>query len=248
MDEQNYYSTIPTELLECGKPTKAVLYGIITSYARKNGRCWASNSTLAKRIGVKSDKTVSRYIQELIKEKWINSEIVVTEGNRRYLSIGRVLESTTYGTTEHEGSGTVEHTSNISISNIKSNKYTNVYVETLKNVYDLYCKLFDKNPNTYKLTDKRKLKLKARLKDIGEEQLIKAITNTSASNFHRGDNDRGWQADLDWIIKSYEQVEKLASMEKRSGSSFVAKDGTILSDANSLRRYEEYQQRLKETK
>jgi hypothetical protein len=71
---------------------------------------------------------------------------------------------------------------------------------------------FAKNPNTYKLTDKRKAKIRARLKDAGKAMLEQAIINTSSSPFHMGDNDRGWCADLDYIVRSYEQVEKLAAM------------------------------------
>ena len=65
------------------------------------------------------------------------------------------------------------------------------------------------------MTDKRKQKIQARLKDAGIEMLIKAIVNTASSSFHTGDNDRGWHADLDFIVRSYEQVERLAGMDKQ---------------------------------
>lgn len=94
----------------------------------------------------------------------------------------------------------------------KRNKEDNNNVETQR-VYDLFVSLFNKNPNTYKLTDKRKLKIKSRLKDAGIEMLEEAITKTSKSKFHNGDNDRGWCADLDFIIRSYEQVERLSQLK-----------------------------------
>lgn len=81
-------------------------------------------------------------------------------------------------------------------------------------VYDHFIKQFDKNPSLYKLTDKRKLKIKARLKDAGKDLLLKAIDNVAASPWHMGDNDRGWTADLDYIVRSYEQVEKWGSEAK----------------------------------
>lgn len=93
---------------------------------------------------------------------------------------------------------------------VRSKKeYKNTLVE-VEATYDLYLQVFNKDRNKYKLTDKRKSKLKARLKDAGREMLEQAIRNTAASKFHTGDNDRGWSADLDFIIRSYEQVEKLA--------------------------------------
>lgn len=75
-------------------------------------------------------------------------------------------------------------------------------------IYDFYIEQFEKNANKYKLTKQRKAKIKSRLKDAGSEMLRDAIRNTANSPFHRGDNDRGWEANLDWIIRSYEQVEK----------------------------------------
>ena len=97
----------------------------------------------------------------------------------------------------------------------KNKELRNIYIVETQSVYDLYIKKFHKNPNTYKLTDKRKQKIQARLKDAGIEMLIKAIVNTASSSFHTGDNDRGWHADLDFIVRSYEQVERLAGMDKQ---------------------------------
>lgn len=85
-----------------------------------------------------------------------------------------------------------------------------------QSVYDLYIKLFDKNPKTYKLTDKRKAKIRTRLKDAGYEMLVKAIESVADMPFYRGDNDRGWKADLDFIINSYEKVERLSQLSEES--------------------------------
>lgn len=88
-------------------------------------------------------------------------------------------------------------------------------VETLKGVqqlYELFIKLWDKNPNQYTLTPARKKKLATRIKQNGLEQVKQAIEATAQSDWHMGDNDRGWIADLDFIIRSQEQVEKLSQM------------------------------------
>jgi hypothetical protein len=77
-------------------------------------------------------------------------------------------------------------------------------------VFNFYVRAFNA-PQT-KLSDQRKLKIKARLKDCGKETILIAITNTANSPFHTGDNDRGWKANIDFIIKSYEQVEKLSEL------------------------------------
>jgi hypothetical protein len=100
----------------------------------------------------------------------------------------------------------------------KNNNASNDTAESSKqiqHVYDYFIKQFDSNPAQYRLTPKRKTKIKARLKDCGQETLTKAIDNVAASGFYRGDNDRNWKADLDFITRSYEQVEKLSQLDTK---------------------------------
>jgi hypothetical protein len=98
----------------------------------------------------------------------------------------------------------------------KDTKSSQVPVGTVTAIYDLYVREFNAGAR-YKLSDSRKLKIRARLRDAGEDMLRRAISNTANSQWHRGDNDRGWTADLDYIIRSYEQVEKLANMHESGG-------------------------------
>lgn len=80
-------------------------------------------------------------------------------------------------------------------------------------VLNYWCQRFAKDQKRYKLTKKRIAKIEARLKDAGAEMLKKAIDNASQDYFYRGDNDRGWIADIDYITRSYEIVEKLANLQ-----------------------------------
>lgn len=85
--------------------------------------------------------------------------------------------------------------------------------ETAQKVLNYWCKQFAKDQKRYKLTKKRIAKIEARLKDAGAEMLKKAIDNASQDYFYRGENDRGWIADIDYITRSYEIVEKLANLQ-----------------------------------
>lgn len=78
-------------------------------------------------------------------------------------------------------------------------------------VFNFYVMKFQ-SPQT-KLSNTRKSKIRQRLNDAGKEMLLKAIDNTSRSPHHRGDNDRGWKANIDFIIRSYEQVERLSELD-----------------------------------
>lgn len=85
----------------------------------------------------------------------------------------------------------------------------------IQDVFDFYVQEFGSSRSHIKLSDSRKNKIKARLIDAGMEMVKEAITRTAKSPFHRGDGQRGWKADLDWIVKSYENVEKMANHENR---------------------------------
>jgi hypothetical protein len=104
----------------------------------------------------------------------------------------------------------VKVNANVNVKANNSDSINRIGVET-RRVYDAFVTAFEKDPNTYQLTTKRKQKIKCRLDDAGVEMLLTAIEKTAADPFYRGDNDRGWVADLDFIIRSYEQVERLAN-------------------------------------
>lgn len=112
-------------------------------------------------------------------------------------------------------------TNNIDIDNIEDNiedKGAGVKEkesQEMERVYAHYLDRFGTTAGRYKLTDKRKAKLRSRLQDCGADMLCDAIDHARADYFYNGDNDRGWKADLDFIIRSYENVEKLANLTPR---------------------------------
>lgn len=87
--------------------------------------------------------------------------------------------------------------------------------QEMEHVYKHYLDQFGTTAGRYKLTDKRKAKLKSRLQDCGADMICDAIDHARADYFYNGDNDRGWKADLDFILRSYENVEKLANLTPR---------------------------------
>lgn len=116
--------------------------------------------------------------------------------------------------TEARQKATSEATSEATLTRIKKkNSITNVILVEARRAFDLYIELFNKNPNQTKLTKARLEKLRLRIKQNGYEQLEAAIRATAASDWHRGNNNSGWKADLDYIIRSQEQVERLSQLE-----------------------------------
>lgn len=71
-------------------------------------------------------------------------------------------------------------------------------------ILDFYNKCADSCNITkcVKLTDKRKVAIRARVKEYGLDKVYKAIQRCSASSFCNGHNDRNWRADFDFVFNA----------------------------------------------
>lgn len=81
---------------------------------------------------------------------------------------------------------------------VKNDKNINIYMSEFN-------KLFERQ---FRVTAGRTRKLKTRLETYSMDQILKSLENLSKSPFHRGVNDRGWQADPDFLIRNDEQIDK----------------------------------------
>lgn len=66
-------------------------------------------------------------------------------------------------------------------------------------------------PRVLKLTDKRKMKIRVRFEEMkfSYETLQEVFDKCEASFFMRGDNNRGWKADFDWIFTNSQNWVKV---------------------------------------
>ena len=184
--------------------------------------CYASNDYLAEFCQC-SKRKVSEAISKLIKCGYIYVQNF--DGRKRELK-------SRLSNFERQTSKKCEANSqNLLQSNIENNIDNNIdkkerkegegnkenedQSQEMERVYTHYLNTFGTTAGRYKLTDKRKAKLKSRLQDCGADMIIDAIDHARADYFYNGDNDRGWKADLDFIIRSYENTEKLANLTPR---------------------------------
>lgn len=216
-----YASLLGKELAGGVKATNChvLVYGAIEAHCFGGNGCTASNATIAAETGLK-ESTVKTIVCMLCRSLWISIE---RNENGMRKKMDPLLEPLIpiHGAlipihAKRESPLTI-----INNNNKQLNNNTSKDLAATQRVFDHYVKLFNAS-QTYKLSDGRRRKLQARLSDAGEALLTKAITNTANSAWHRGENDRGWKADLDFIIRSYEQVERLANLdgpEENSGKS-----------------------------
>lgn len=204
----------------------------VFSFKWDNRDPWPSNATISKRANC-SPETVRSHIRQLEKKRLLK-RIPRTGSSNCYDFTGLVArleelaETTTHVSSKsphapdgiHQArsiqSTTKEDALNKDTLTRRSDKLTAsndaTDLEQVRLVYGHYLKQFGNDPSRYKLTASRKTKIKARLKDAGYEMLIQAIDNTAANNFYRGENERGWKADLDFITRSYEKTERLSQL------------------------------------
>lgn len=89
MDQPNYFAIIPANVRydEELKPNAKLLYGELTALCNRDGFCWAGNDYFAGLYKV-DNKTISRWISQLVNGNYITTEVMKSEGNKRkiYLS------------------------------------------------------------------------------------------------------------------------------------------------------------------
>lgn len=113
--------------------------------------------------------------------------------------------------------------------NISKVKLSKVYVEVAKATFDHYLVIFNKNPNQYQYTPKRKNKVEQRARELNKitqdtsktkELLFLAIEHRKASKFHMGDNPQGQKYIdfVDHIFRNQEYTEKLIFEEKKKSA------------------------------
>lgn len=70
-------------------------------------------------------------------------------------------------------------------------------------------------PKARKLDAARRKALCTRLKEHTEAEVFEAIANIGKSDWHCGKNDRGWSANLGWVLKNPENFNKALELGDR---------------------------------
>lgn len=94
METPNFYAVIPASVRYDRnlKPNAKLLYGEITALCNKDGFCWAGNDYFAELYEV-DQKTISRWISQLVNGNYISIQVLKNEGNKRKIFIDNSLRS-----------------------------------------------------------------------------------------------------------------------------------------------------------
>lgn len=85
-NKKSYYAIIPANVRydEDLTPNAKLLYGEVTALCNEKGYCWANNSYFADLYGV-SNVSISKWINQLVKQGYLSSEIKYKEGSKEIL-------------------------------------------------------------------------------------------------------------------------------------------------------------------
>lgn len=99
---------------------------------------------------------------------------------------------------------------NIVFNNIDNNiDKENIKRNICKDIVDEYNITCDRLAKAERLTEGRKKHIKARLDEFSREEMTMAFCKANESDFLCGLNDRGFKADLDWLIKNSDNITKV---------------------------------------
>lgn len=90
--------------------------------------------------------------------------------------------------------------------------------EKIKWFVESYNSICQSLPKCVRLTDKRRKDIKKIMDKYSEEEILQAFTNIEASDFCKGDNNRGWKANFDFILREDKFVSALEGRYNNSGS------------------------------
>lgn len=192
------------------------LYGFIDFFlSNSSDRFYFSNEQIMDLMDV-SVATIKRAFKKLKDEKLIKTSLRVGAGGG---TIRFVTRAQSRGITSEPS-----EVSPVSLPYINNNKINNILlnnilpdesIETTQSGENLsvfgekliksFNELFKRE---FRLSIGRKRKLAARLKTYTPEEIEKAMVNLSRSRFHQGQNQRGWKADPDFLLRNDEQIDK----------------------------------------
>lgn len=137
------------------------------------------------------------------------------------------VESITPNTPENSRPSVINYPSDNKLINNIDNKlntdsrvgsFQSKDIEDFVNTFNDICKSL---PRCTKVTDKRKKGIQNILKKYTQEEILQVFNNLENSQFCTGRNDRGWKADIDFILREDKFVSVL---EGKYGSSKYKKD------------------------
>ena len=219
------------------QPLDSKVYSVIFWLEKlRDGRCFASNKTIAK-LTNSSSSGVNNSLNRLRKQGYI--ECTYDEANHR-TGIITLIQMKKGNSNEVGGVPQMSYISNNTKKTLLSD-LTNEQKDEMEKIYKLWLIYMIVDPKirlygeaetrrralleaakSYRFTPKRREMVARRLKDAGYEMMYRAIKNLASSPYHRdgvrydGTVDT-FRASLEFLCRSYEKTEEWANKAQKGG-------------------------------
>ena len=167
----------------------------------KTGQSYPSRKTIAKMVGC-SDRKIDKCLKTLTSKGYIKK----TERQGKAGSWDTNLY-TILGVANHVRQGSEPRSHELDLINYTQLNYkrddnvTDLKKVPYQEVVEAYHQICTSLPRVRKLTAQRRKHLNARWKELGSlDEFKEVFSRAQASSFLTGNNDRGWNADFDWLI------------------------------------------------
>lgn len=200
-------------------PAAKGLYAYLASFCGDEDECFPSVDLILREMGF-SRETFYKHINALVavgvvKKKQLNNngrfgrtvyrithkvEIIDLSDSNLSISIDgkSSLPFTNLPTAiEPTANDSTTNNNNININSINNNR-ENIDYQQIADMYNEICVSF---PRLTKLSDARKKAIRARLKQYSVDDFRKMFGIAEGSSFLKGNNDRNWSANFDWMVK-----------------------------------------------
>jgi len=206
------------------KGNDLLVFAYIYSYSRDGqNKCYSSLETIADTFNL-SKQTIINSIKKLVDNGYIIKHLCTdnTKSNS-YEYNAEVVKNFDYTSQKNllppSQNFLLNNNSNISISKDIdiNNKIDNKEVEWFLNNYHSTCVSL---PRVMKLSDKRRKAIIKILNKFSKDDILDCFDKIEESDFLIGNNDRGWKADIDFILREDKFINilegKYGGKKKRS--------------------------------
>lgn len=186
------------------KGNDLLVYAYIFSYSRDGqNKCYSNLDTIAKTFNI-SKPTVIKSIKNLVDSgyiiKHIHKDITKTNSYEHNVDVVKNLYSRSKESLPQRSKESLLNNNILISKDISNNKndIDNKEIEWfLKNYHSICVSL----PKVMKLSEKRKKAIRKILDNFSKDNILECFELAEQSDFLKGNNDRGWKADIDFILR-----------------------------------------------
>lgn len=213
------YATIPNSILNC-KDISFRAKGIWAYiYSKPDGWNFSTkNIALQSKEGIEAIRNAVKELENHSLLKRVKTQNELGHWDIEYLLLEVEVVKPYDGKPDdgkpYNGKSTNNSNKELSNKELVKKKENTITSNEVSQIIEYFNSLFN---TKFRVTPERSKKIKLRLKTYSLDEIKLAINNLSKSKFHNGDNDRGWRATIDFIIKNDEKIDEFlnSSPEKQ---------------------------------